>query len=156
MCSQTFNRPSDWVRHIEFTHADMAENRRKRRKVLCREFFIAYIHTMRDYETRKRGDFRTIWPMTTRISRLWSAIYVATCIPRHRSGCVTYRRSTRKSSWPWWTTRRPPNRKGFTITKSYATYVKRNSQVTLRWSSIKERIRAKSLSFAPTVKKASM
>lgn len=33
MCSQTFNRPSDWVRHIEFTHADMTENRRKRRKV---------------------------------------------------------------------------------------------------------------------------
>lgn len=37
MCSQTFNRPSDWVRHIEFTHADMTENRRKKRKVLCRE-----------------------------------------------------------------------------------------------------------------------
>lgn len=33
MCSQTFNRPSDWVRHIEFTHADMTENRRKKRKV---------------------------------------------------------------------------------------------------------------------------
>ncbi|KAG7188285.1 hypothetical protein KM043_007949 [Ampulex compressa] len=32
MCSQTFNRPSDWVRHIEFTHADMTENRRKKRK----------------------------------------------------------------------------------------------------------------------------
>ncbi|XP_020292301.1 zinc finger protein 3 homolog isoform X1 [Pseudomyrmex gracilis] len=32
MCSQTFNRPSDWVKHIEFTHADMTENRRKRRK----------------------------------------------------------------------------------------------------------------------------
>jgi len=35
MCSQTFNRPSDWVRHIEFTHADMTENRRKKRKVLA-------------------------------------------------------------------------------------------------------------------------
>lgn len=33
MCSQTFNRPSDWVRHIEYTHADMTENRRKKRKV---------------------------------------------------------------------------------------------------------------------------
>lgn len=43
MCSQTFNRPSDWVRHIEFTHADMTENRRKKRKVLCREFFTVYI-----------------------------------------------------------------------------------------------------------------
>ncbi|XP_031779216.1 zinc finger protein 37 homolog isoform X1 [Nasonia vitripennis] len=32
MCSQTFNRPSDWVRHIEFTHADMTENRRRKRK----------------------------------------------------------------------------------------------------------------------------
>lgn len=40
MCSQTFNRPSDWVRHIEFTHADMTESRRKRRKVMIsREFF---------------------------------------------------------------------------------------------------------------------
>ncbi|XP_034942458.1 zinc finger and BTB domain-containing protein 14 [Chelonus insularis] len=32
MCSQTFNRPSDWVKHIEFTHADMTENRRRKRK----------------------------------------------------------------------------------------------------------------------------
>ncbi|XP_044013692.1 uncharacterized protein DDB_G0284459-like isoform X2 [Aphidius gifuensis] len=32
LCSQTFNRPSDWVRHIEFTHADMTENKRKKRK----------------------------------------------------------------------------------------------------------------------------
>jgi len=45
MCSQTFNRPSDWVRHIEFTHADMTENRRKKRKVPYREFFMMYTHT---------------------------------------------------------------------------------------------------------------
>ncbi|XP_014210117.1 protein tramtrack, beta isoform [Copidosoma floridanum] len=32
MCSQTFNRPSDWVRHIEYTHADMTESRRRKRK----------------------------------------------------------------------------------------------------------------------------
>lgn len=45
MCSQTFNRPSDWVRHIEFTHADMTENRRKKRKVLCHQFFTyVYAH----------------------------------------------------------------------------------------------------------------
>lgn len=155
MCSQTFNRPSDWVRHIEFTHADMTENRRKKRKVLYREFFTTYVHTMWDRETRKRYVFRTIWVMTARTFHLWSAIYAATCIPRRRSGCVTYRRSIRRSSWPWWTIRRPPSRKGFTITKSYAIYVKRNSRVTPRWSSTKERIRAKSLSSAPTVKKAS-
>lgn len=61
MCSQTFNRPSDWVRHIEFTHADMTENRRKKRKVLCREFFATYRYArmMKDHEIKKRG-FRTI------------------------------------------------------------------------------------------------
>ncbi|KAJ8669053.1 hypothetical protein QAD02_000312 [Eretmocerus hayati] len=32
MCSQTFNRPSEWVRHIEFTHSDMTENKRRKRK----------------------------------------------------------------------------------------------------------------------------
>ncbi|XP_012167776.1 zinc finger protein 271 isoform X1 [Bombus affinis] len=32
MCSQTFHQPSDWVRHIELTHADIAEGRRRRRK----------------------------------------------------------------------------------------------------------------------------
>lgn len=40
MCSQTFNRPSDWVRHIEFTHADMTENRRKKRKVRINKTLI--------------------------------------------------------------------------------------------------------------------
>jgi len=70
MCSQTFNRPSDWVRHIEFTHADMTENRRKKRKVSYREFFMTYTHmhararvhtyTHEIMKYRKRGDFRTI------------------------------------------------------------------------------------------------
>lgn len=58
MCSQTFNRPSDWVRHIEFTHADMTENRRKKRKVLYREFFTAYTYTTRDCKMRKTRRFQ--------------------------------------------------------------------------------------------------
>jgi len=60
MCSQTFNRPSDWVRHIEFTHADMTENRRKKRKVPYCEFFMMYTHAhararthTRDHEIKK-------------------------------------------------------------------------------------------------------
>ncbi|KAG5332311.1 TTKA protein, partial [Acromyrmex heyeri] len=57
MCSQTFNRPSDWVRHIEFTHADMTENRRKKRKVLCHEFFTTYTF-MKDCETKKTRRFQ--------------------------------------------------------------------------------------------------
>lgn len=54
MCSQTFNRPSDWVRHIEFTHADMTENRRKKRKVLYREFLAnIYANTIKDRKIKK-------------------------------------------------------------------------------------------------------
>lgn len=160
MCSQTFNRPSDWVRHIEFTHADMTENRRKKRKVFSYaiRFAIDAIISQKFRETwrnvRKR-DFRTTWATIARISRLWNAIYAATCILRHRSGYVTYRRSTRRNNWPWWTIRRPLSPRGYTITKNYVTYVKRNSRATPRWSSTRERIRARNLSSVPTAKKAS-
>lgn len=44
MCSQTFNRPSDWVRHIEFTHADMTENRRKKRKVRINKILVNILY----------------------------------------------------------------------------------------------------------------
>lgn len=158
MCSQTFNRPSDWVRHIEFTHADMTENRRKRRKVCTWQHVLV---STRDNNVRQtlleteRRVFRTTWTTTAKTSRRWSATCAVTCTPRRRNGYVIYKRSTRRSSWPWWTTRRHLSRRGFTITKSYATYVKRNSRVTPRWSSTRERIQERSPSSVPTVKKAS-
>lgn len=40
MCSQTFHQPSDWVRHIELTHADIAEGRRRRRKVRTTKYHL--------------------------------------------------------------------------------------------------------------------
>lgn len=68
---------------------------------------------------------------------------------------VIFKRSTRKSSWPWWTIQRRQSRNACTVTKSYATFVRKYSQVMHPWWSISELTRANGHFSVPTVKKVS-